>query len=160
MGIDYSVSLALGFRVTQEEIRKVFGVKQELRFHMEPRFDPKTGARLKDEKVIDQDEGVVLMWDGEDIMEFELVEELARKIGCSYWIDGTTGWSDDRDYILGPDLPEEGDGVDEGRITVGAGCSLSKLLDASFRLNEIKAGLERFGFTDLVAEVVPALWIS
>lgn len=66
MSIDHDSMTVIGFVVPVEEAFKKFIVKREGRFHMEPRWDAKTGNPIEPEKVIDEHGGFALVIDGEE----------------------------------------------------------------------------------------------
>jgi len=163
MGIDYTVRLAVGFRISDADLMKRFAKKEPEKSHMEKRFDPKTGKRLKDEKVIDYEGGEFLYdIDGkEETDETSLLEQICEKIGgkVTYVFDGT-GYNDVTEYIIGPDLPEVGEAYEDGKVTVHAGCSLADFGVAVQDLARIRKALGRIFDLDIPpAEVVPAVWV-
>ncbi len=66
MSTDYDSMTVIGFVVPAEEAFKKFIVKRPGVFHMEDRFDAKTGKKIAPEKVIDEDDGLALVIDGEE----------------------------------------------------------------------------------------------
>lgn len=58
MSISYSFSLCMGFEVAKEDVLKVFKRSETTEypgeFHMEDRFDPKTGAKIIPVKIWDR----------------------------------------------------------------------------------------------------------
>lgn len=159
MGIDYTIHLAVGFRISEEELVEAFSVRTEEVSHMEKRFDPRTGERLADEKVVDRKAGTTLMWDGEDIGdEIELAEQVAKKAGCEYWGHGAPQYGGATEYIFGPKF-ETTPSLDEGKVTCGGAVELGTFIDATFNLNEIKHALEALGLKPGKAVVMPAMWV-
>lgn len=109
MSTNYSFYLRVGFQVPTQELKKRFQHRQETKeegvFHMEDRFDPKTGAKIDPVKVWDKEpqahtdtwwviEGERFEdWDDESISA--LLEE---ELGCgvdAYWQSyrSNDGWS-------------------------------------------------------------------
>lgn len=56
MGIDYTANLVYGFEIDEDEVQAIWRrtKKNPGEFHMEDRFDPKTGNKIKQEKVWDR----------------------------------------------------------------------------------------------------------
>lgn len=58
MGLSYSLRLVVGFEISKEELNSVLlkqdSCKEEGIFHMEDRFNPKTGVKVNPEKVWDK----------------------------------------------------------------------------------------------------------
>jgi len=122
MGLSFSFRLAVGYEFTVEEIEKVFGVKKKQRSHMEKRWDPKSGKRLPDEKVIDEPGGISALKykDIVDDLEGEtnFVEELAsRYLDCHVIEFGDFG-SGQISYIFCPDIKDTSEVMDFGSIDV------------------------------------------
>ena len=102
MGIDRDYCLAIGYEVNESVIEDLFLRESPEKSHMEPRWDPRTGERVADEKVIDERTEQVFIYQGH---EFAFLEELLDKV-CSdhdmnYWIHG---WECDRDFVIGPNF--------------------------------------------------------
>lgn len=99
MSTHYSFYLRVGFNVDLEEIKKVFYHKNETHqdgiFHMEDRFDPKTGAKVEPVKIWDKKPKTITerWWeiDGERFDDWEdepMTDFFAKKLGCHvdyYW---------------------------------------------------------------------------
>jgi hypothetical protein len=120
MGTDYYGSIDVGFRFSPETLTMPFGVHREEKFHMEDRFDPTTGKKLKEqEKVIDEDEEVVFILDGEEhAYEYEFYAALCKKLGCTF-VDMDYD-EDNHSVFLGVKLPDQvGPGVGFGRFELG-----------------------------------------
>ena len=87
MGITYSFRLCVGFEIAQDDIKKCFLKEDKIpgKYHMEDRFDPKTGMKLKPVKVCDVKpiDNSVLIIDGEEIdPDDELEGVLEKTFNC------------------------------------------------------------------------------
>lgn len=120
MGIDYSCSLVYGFEFDQKEVEGLFCKKNKDpgSFHMEDRFDAKTGAKVAPEKVWDKKPSTEKWYeiDGEkfdDIDSEEWEKILEEKLGCHvemfgswpsgeltyvFHINPSVGWKEADDY--------------------------------------------------------------
>ena len=108
MSIDHNASLGLGWVFTREELNKNFEVEVAEEFHMEDRFDSKTGQKLAPVKVIDRVGGNVLMFEGEEMEDiWQLAQELADYVGGRYTWEGETYYSSDNLFVIGPNLPRD-----------------------------------------------------
>ncbi len=61
MGTDYTFNLAISFKFIEKDLVKAFGRKTIEQSHHEERFDPKTGKKIDDELVIDEEEELGLL---------------------------------------------------------------------------------------------------
>lgn len=77
MSTDYGASLEVGYRIPIRVIAKKTRMWVEEKYHMEPRFDKKTGNKLPDVKVVDVHAHWVYMW-GEK--EFQYPEDVCTAI--------------------------------------------------------------------------------
>lgn len=151
MGIDYSASIAFGCRVTPEMIGQVFGVTLPEKFHMEDRFDPKTGKKLPQVKVIDWEEMNVYKIDkGADEYfedQIELMEEVCKRARASYWIvSDYDAPPDETTFIVGVTPKKSGDdGESWGRVDTGPSYSLDDVADLRPELEEIRKRLKDMG---------------
>lgn len=120
MGIDYSFSLVYGFEMSEEEAEAPWKKteKNPGKFHMEDRFDPKTGAKRPPVKVWDINPSTESWleidgkkYDEPDPEEFD--EILAKKFGCNvegfgswpsgeltkvFFVNKSVGWKEADDY--------------------------------------------------------------
>lgn len=117
MGINYSISLAVGYVLTYDELFDPFTVRTGEVAHMEDRYDPKTGAKLLPEKVIDSPAREAIIVDGKEWDDYHAIEFICDKLGdVRYWMRDDGG---DTEYIIGVDLGEiSPSGVDKdwGRV--------------------------------------------
>jgi hypothetical protein len=162
MGIDYSSSLAIGWRVRAEQLKQVFGKYTPEQAHMEDRYDPKTGKKLLPEKVIDQRAGTVLMFEGQECDYIEqLVEAICDKTGATFWHDGSFMCDqEDMEYIIGPSFELDTEGKDEGRVTTGGGILFAKVVELAPELQRIGIELRKLGLDIGSAEITTTLLIS
>jgi len=147
MSIDYSFELALGFRVTREEVEKLFGQKLPEKSHTEPRYDSKTGERLDDVQVLDDEAELQLIWNS---VEYDSCEELLDTVFGTIGVEvhlGGSQLSDEEHYIIGPGLATTGDREDiDSHITLGADVIPSDMLAAISVLPSIERFMKRLGF--------------
>ncbi len=126
MGIDYSFFPVVGFVVDEAALEPLVNVVGEL-YHLEDRYDQKTGAKLEPVKIVDSQEKRGYALEGEamvnsegDPMDFcETCEEISRKIGCAAQICGSDSNSS---YfaVFGPKIKPVEDhplSMDDGRIS-------------------------------------------
>lgn len=90
MGIDYTASLVYGFEIDEDEVQAIWrkSKKDPGDFHMEDRFDPKTGNKLKQEKVWDRKPSTDTWYeiDGEKVDELDSEDwdsYLSKYFGCN-----------------------------------------------------------------------------
>ena len=83
MGVYFDANIMLGFRIDKSVFYKAFmgDVTIAEKSHLEDRFDPKTGKKLKPVKVIDQHEFTPIFYKGKEVFENELCR----------WIDNDYG---------------------------------------------------------------------
>ncbi len=144
MGIDYSAEILVGFTLDAETVHKVFQVKTPGKFHMEDRFDPKTGAKLKSEKVWDEHPETRLMYKGEEYYQFEGFEELLEElIDCQVSTIGSYPCGK-LEYVFHPAMPSPSNGgEDMGKVTFGPSYWYKDLLPLEPRFRRIKAALKK-----------------
>jgi len=151
MGIDYSFSLGIGFTVDPEELsealRKIHAKEVPEKFHMEDRFDPKTGAKVGQEKVIDE-EATIAWFVGKEEYEYEqeFLEAFFESRGMAYSDNG--GMSEaDVAYITVPVKHTGEDDFDGGRVFTGSSILYSVATSKSTQstLKKIKAFLKKLG---------------
>src|SRR5271157_2382087 len=90
MGIDYTANLVYGFEIDEDEVQGIWRKteKDPGEFHMEDRFDPKTGNKIKQEKVWDRKPSTKVHYEIDDKridgMDFEDWDSfLAEQFGCN-----------------------------------------------------------------------------
>jgi hypothetical protein len=163
MGIDYDFRLAVGFRVTSQEIEETFGEPREEDFHMEQRFDPRTGKRLEDEKVVTRPAGLnLVLRDCEFDSVEELVDAMAGEVGAVSYPCGSYMGGDEFDFIIGPKVPDEAtSGFEDSHITVDGGFPFERLAELGPELARIKKELDlKFSFEVRNPEVAIAWTVS
>jgi hypothetical protein len=168
MGIDYTYKLVYGFELDEEDVLAPFQhtKKTEGEFHMEDRFDPKTGAKLPAVKVWDK-KPTSERWyevDGkkyDDLDPEEWDSILEEKFGCFveqmgsfpsgeltriFHVNQSMNWKDADDY---------------GRITVfNNAMSATLLKELEPKANELKTKLQAFGYEVSEPQVFIATRIS
>lgn len=151
MGIDYSFYLAIGFIVDKQELLRPFATEVKEQFHMEDRFDPKTGVKLEPVKVIDSDGGTQYSLDGQifdENSEYEVLEGLEDLLGCSITLGG--GYSDNKTAYVSVNFETTGeDDVDEGRVSVGPSVTFEEVAKAQVRALDLKKRLNELGVKSL-----------
>src|SRR5271155_695690 len=99
MSISYSFYIRVGFEILTEDLKKAFKhqivSQEEGTFHMEDRFDPKTGAKLAPVQIWDKKPKTKTetWWeiDGEHFQDWEdetMTQVFEEKLGChvdAYW---------------------------------------------------------------------------
>jgi Domain of unknown function (DUF4419) len=96
MGIDYTASLVYGFEIDEDDVQRIWrkSEKDPGEFHMEDRFDPKTGKKIKQEKVWDRKPSTKSWYEMNgkkiDDLDFEDWDSfLSEHFGCNV---ETAGW--------------------------------------------------------------------
>lgn len=153
MSTSYTFSLTVGYRISSRALLAPYAQKSPERFHMEDRYDPKTGQKLKPVKVIDQEEYESYVLDGEEIEEYEIGELIGKKLNkklsvkCVFEEDGY----DDLDFIIGPDLGKipgyKKSFVDYGNVEAGGTIPFAEFTRIQEQLELIRAALGEFGIT-------------
>lgn len=141
MGIDYSFSIGIGYVVSYDslvEALEPWAVKTEDDFHMEDRFDPKTGKKIGQEKVVDF-EGETTYKLGKKKFEYEdeFLEALFDSFGAEYSNDG--GMSEATVAYITVKTEHTGeDDFDGGRVFAG-----SSILFSEAMATKTKAALKK-----------------
>lgn len=125
MGIDYSCSLVYGVELDEKDVHAIFqkSEKVEGTFHMEDRFDPKTGAKMKQEKVWDKKPETHTWYeiDGkkyDDLDPEEWESILEKKLGCHVDTSGSFP-SGELTYVFYVNEPISWKKADDyGKVTV------------------------------------------
>lgn len=90
MGVDHDAVLVIGCFV---ESFLPLTRKVEKKTHKEKRFDPKTGKRVADAEVVDREEGLIHVFEGEEyepddpygyMPANDLIVDIAEKLKCSF----------------------------------------------------------------------------
>jgi hypothetical protein len=159
MGIDYSVHLGVGYILDREDIIAPFRVEIPEKFHMEDRFDPKTGVKLEPVKVVDEGGQEEFEYKGTRYeMEYELFEAIGQDLGCC--IDNCGGYSDGETIRVTLDLDTDDSGIDDGRFTVGGAITFDDLTSRRAELITLKKAFKKLGIDLGEAKVFPAWNIS
>ncbi len=161
MGIYYSYYLVCGYELEEGEVLAKFlkskTTKEEGIFHMEDRFDEKTGAKLKQVKVWDKkpvretetwyvigdyDSSKTDYWD--EIDYEEVLPALEKLFDCKV----TFGFSctGDNKLYFEADIPAEG-GYDAGKITISrSSIDVSDIVKSLDKLKTLGETLRSYGF--------------
>ena len=148
MGTDYSASLAIGYEFEADDFKR-FKATVDPEWRMEPRWDPKTGKKLPDERVELTTGGEVYRFDGNDydFLE-EMVEAIAEKVGACLDTNGE-GYSDPdyQTYIIGLKLKNVGGykGTDIGCLSCYGKVDWQDVVAAGEELNRIGQELLKLG---------------
>ncbi len=161
MGISYSANIFLGYVMSVEDVQKPFVIKTEGKFHMEDRFDPKTGDKVKTVKIWDEKPSKGLFYKGQEFEMHEGFEELLEELlDCRVTLSGSfcTG---DFQYIIHPEMPSPSSGgEDEGRVTFGPSYWFKDFLSLEIRLKRIKGALQKLGLAPGEPEVKLSVFSS
>jgi hypothetical protein len=156
MSTSYSFYLRVGFKIPIEDLKKPFQHKKETHeegsFHMEDRFDPKTGAKLAPVKVWDKKpETQTEHWwviDGERFDDWEgepMAGFFAKKLECRvdyYW----QAYGDDWGYGFYLHDPNNDERIDEGRFSIhNLSMDYESVCAMQGRLAELKTKLQAMG---------------
>lgn len=80
MGIDITQAVIVGYKFSREEVEKIFGKSTPEESHLEKRFDPQTGARLQDVRVITKHSYIEYFYKSEKVDYDELLNILSKKL--------------------------------------------------------------------------------
>lgn len=148
MGIDYSFNLAVGFIVDTEDFIKPFRTMNEEKFHMEDRFDPKSGKKVGQEKVIDQEAEEAYTYKGKTYEEqYEFLEALCEDLGCT--VDDGGGYSDNEKVYISVDFETDDSGQDYGRVCVGGAATFDEIAKCKKKCADLKKALNKLGVSSL-----------
>jgi len=158
MGIDYSFSLDIGYKISGEDLPDSMRKLTEEKSHMEDRFDPKTGKKLAPAKVVDEEGGLeCFLLDGKEIEDtYELAEALADKLGCD--VDCEHGYSGE-DFSITFSLQLERtdeDDCDWGRVAIGSSILFDEATSAKARaaLKKLGKDLKKLGIDPGPAKIM------
>lgn len=151
MSVDYSASLAIGYEVTTEMLER-FKVRTDPVWHMEARFNPKTGEKLPDERIEDEPAGEVYRFGGAEYdYPEDLINDLCHKLNACYHSSMEYyGDTADMYFVVGPRLKsvEDYEGEDIGKLSIYGKMDWQDVLALGEELNRIgqellKAGIIR-----------------
>jgi hypothetical protein len=154
MGIDYTASLVYGFELDENKVQAIWrkSKKDPGEFHMEDRFDPKTGAKLQQEKVWDRKPSTDTWYemDGKKIDDLDCEDWesfLAETFGCNVMLAGSFP-SGELSYVfhVNESLHYK-DADDYGRLTVYNNViSQEELASLTHKAMLLKEKFLNFGF--------------
>lgn len=151
MSIDYHVGLAFGLEVPTQQILDTFMVATPAPTRIEPRWDPKTGARVEDEVIVTGPAVRSFNIGGREARDLlEVVELMAQMLGCQYTTSYTNAWSGQADasYMFCPKTEHQGYLIDEGHLTVEAkSFTVTELLSLEKETRRIEDGLRKLGLS-------------
>jgi hypothetical protein len=159
MGIDYNATLEIGFVFKSNEVAKIFKKEIPEKFHLETRYDPKTGAVLKGkEKIIEREGYIEYHFKGKcQPDQEELFASIAQEIRCQYLSFG--------DMCCGPDYvvfkpnfqARKQYGYDDrGRHTIEGEIDVNAIIKMAPILEKLKTRLRKLGLKPRNAEVLVA----
>jgi hypothetical protein len=157
MGVYYSLRLCVGFELTENEAKAPFVRKTEQKidgsFHMEDRFDPKTGAKLEPIKVWDRKPKTITdRWyeiDGQKyddgFYDDKFVKDLKVKLGCHIEMFGSLP-SGDITFAFYLNKPSDTH-YETGKYTMyNDHISIDELMDILPKLHLLKERMEKYGY--------------
>jgi hypothetical protein len=153
MGINYTASLVYGYEIDENTVQAIWkkSKKDPGEFHMEDRFDTKTGQKLKQEKVWDRKPSIDTWYE----MDGKVVEEpdpedwegfLSEIVGCHVTLSGSFP-SGELSYVFRVNNSVGYKNADDyGHITIYNNAitqaELGRLMPAAM---ELKARLQKLG---------------
>lgn len=156
MSIHYSFYLRAGFNVPTEDLKKLFEQKtvthEEGSFHMEDRFDSKTGQKVEPVKIWDKKPKTKTerWWviDGERFDDWEdeiMTRVFEEKLGCHvdyYW----QAYGNDPSFGFYIHDPNNDDSMDEGRFAIhNLSMDYAAVCAMQPKLAELKQKLQAMG---------------
>jgi hypothetical protein len=151
MGHYVNTDIRVGFRLKYNKAVKPFIKVVEEQFHMEPRFDPKTGAACQSVKVVDKEASESFkIGEYEYSSYYDLFDTLAASCHCQWGMMGSMCDDMENNYIaITVKLPKTIKSGDGDRI--GGSFKYSDVMRAGDKLGELKRNLESLGY-DLSSE--------
>jgi hypothetical protein len=166
MSTSYSFSLAVGFLVTEGEIDELFRKQtRPEKFHMEDRFDSKTGKRTGEVKVVDEDASSELVIDGKVV---EDDPETVMRALCALISDVEVQYTwhsrlnnDEPAFVVGPPMPPQvTENLDGYPVSCSGGVDFDAAVALGPQLKKVEEGLKKMGFDPGKAVVLPAWCIG
>lgn len=153
MGIDYQFNIGIGFILDREDVVAPFRVQTEEKFHMEDRFDSKTGKKLAPLKVVDQKATEAFELDGKTYEEcWDFYEALGEKLDCS--ISNQGGYTDGETLYITINIEHTGeDDLDSGRVTAGSSITFDNVTMSRATLMTLSKKLKKLGIEPGTAKV-------
>lgn len=149
MGHEYSSATVIGFVMDQDDFLMPFKTMTEEKFHVEDRFDQRTGKKLKPVKVVDEpsEEGYVV--DGEVYeCSYDVMDALSSLVGCDIRQHGNACTGED--FMVSVE-PKYASALHEGSVKLA---EVPKLMEECLRIRvDFK---KRFGM-DLGEPVITSL---
>jgi hypothetical protein len=166
MSIDYTIKLAVGYIIPEEELTRAFGKVTPPKTHMEDRFDPKSGKKLAPEEVVDHHGYTTITYKGKVVEDGEnqLAEDIAKDLDCGLWLHGSS-MSGEMSYVFGPNLeklykPYDSNELNEGHLTAEGIVPFALLTECGSALGTIRKALKELGLNPGEPMVLLAGWIS
>lgn len=165
------VDVKVGFMVPYEDLVKPLTFEKAEESHLEDRFDPKTGAKLEPEKVVDVEAGPWVRLNGKEwpleewwdsAME-EFFEELGAHVGCGVSTFGGHHYGWVAFDLLGDSCEVPNTSYDcHSDWSAGRALSLSKVVEmtTSFKGQEVRDKLRGMGLEIGEVLIFPALSVQ
>ena len=123
MSIDYTFALCIGFELDKDEVEKPFKLTNKYpgEFHMEDRFDPKTGAKIEPVKIWDKKPKTERWYEIDGVKYddfFEMEDVLGKKFDCYVGEYGSFCSGDNTYVFCVNDIGSYKDAGNYGNITV------------------------------------------
>ena len=146
MGIHYGIGLAIGFTIRLEEFLKPFAKTREEEFHIEDRWDPKTGKKLEPVKVVDDEGDEWYEYGAASMDEEELMEAVGNNFKCNINYIGDCEASEAvLEITLDDVVYTSEDDYDDGRVSIGCSMKFEELVALQSRLRSTKQAFEEIG---------------
>jgi hypothetical protein len=165
MSTNYSFRLSVGFEIGYDQILKKYGKYLPEMSHMEDRFDPRTGKKSGQEKVVDHEAGVRVVIGGESFGRYdthEMVEALEKELGAFVEVvnDAMSVSSVGNSFMISPRGLNFKDPsritLDYGDIMAQGGLLIDDLVRKLPQFEELGLRLKKLGFKPgkLMARIV------
>ena len=144
MGIYYSAHIVVGYRFIKNELLSPFEKHTTEFYHMEKRFDQKTGEELPEVKVIDKESLTTYYLNNVNFdYHDEFIEKLCTLIDCEYCTLGDLNGLESS-IILSPnyDFQPYFLGDDFGKVEFGNSYKLSDIINLKEKLDVLKNKLQ------------------
>jgi hypothetical protein len=148
MGTYYNFNICIGYLVTIPDNMFEVVISPE-ESHLESRYDPKTGLKVKDKKIIDKYKKSIYMVCGKEVEDdsYGVADTIAEIIKAKAWVLCD---NQNRDCVVfGPKLSAnepQMNRIDWGTISTGESFDWSLIASQKPELDRIKIELEKLGF--------------
>ena len=144
MSYSFNGSIILGYSIPFYDVQKLFLIKTQGVFHMEDRFDIKTGSKLDQIKVWDKLTQDNLIYKGKEYKSGEEFTELLEEVVCCRV---TEVINDEHQYIFHPEMPSPSTGgrEEDRGVSFGPSYWFKDFVALDMRLKRIKGSLKKMG---------------